>query len=265
MKKFLITLFILIALAGTIFFFGWVTFAVPPGAYGVITSKTHGIDPQLVQSAQFRWVWYRLIPTNVKISVFRLDQKQFPVDYDSTLPSGDIYAQFVGLGNADFSYKLKGDIFLAINPDYLVNLATANNLENQEDLTNYLQDTANSIKLIILNTLSSGEMDSERLENILSGRQDAELEQQIKGRFPEIKDFSFVITTAKIPDFLLYRQIRMIYDDFLTKQREVITASFGQKAESHIEAQLLFAELEKYGELLSKYPILLDYLALQKQ
>ena len=265
MKKFFITLLILVALAGTAFFFGWVTFAVPPGSYGVINSKTHGTEPQIVESGQFRWIWYRLIPTNVKISIFRLEQQQFPIDFNSTLPSGDIYAQFVGLGNTDFSYELKGDISFVINPDYLVSLVTINNLENQQDLNNYMQDTANSIKLIILNTLSSGEMDSDRLENILSGKQDAGLEQAIKGRFPEIKDFSFVITTAKYPDFLLYREIRNIYEEFLTKQREVITNSFGQMAENHIESQLLFTELEKYGELLTKYPILLEYLALRGQ
>ena len=70
MKKFLITFFILLILAGVFFFLVWVQFSVPVGSYGVIASKTHGVDPQLVKSGEFRWVWYKLIPTNVKIAVF---------------------------------------------------------------------------------------------------------------------------------------------------------------------------------------------------
>jgi hypothetical protein len=50
----------------------------------------------------------------------------------------------------------------------------------------------------------------------------------------------------------------------MDRQREIISASFGRRAESHIEIQLHFMELEGYGELLTKYPVLLDYLALNR-
>jgi hypothetical protein len=179
------------------------------------------------------------------------------------LPSGDSYASFSGLGPADFSWDLKGEISFNIDPDMLVPLVAENNMADQETLDAYLQDMAQNIKVIILRTLSSADADSQRLEKILSGNPDEQMENEIKNRYPEIRDFSFFITSARFPDFVLYRQVRLLYEEFLTRQREYVTAALGRNAEKHIETQLHFGELERYGELLTKYPILMQYLELQ--
>jgi hypothetical protein len=264
MKKFLFTVFILIVLGGVCFFFGWVQLEVPVGSYGVIHSKTHGVDPEPVQSGEFRWVWYKLIPTNVQISVFQLKSGKFPIDFNSSLPSGNTYASFAGLNTTDFSWNLKGEITFSISPDMIVPLVERLNLLNQQELDAYMQETAQNIRTMIIQTLSTIDSDTQRLEKILSGGGDIQLEQEIKRRFPEIRDFSFTISSAKFPNFTLYRQVRLLYEDFMDKQREIVSASFGRRAESHIEIQLHFMELEGYGELLTKYPVLLDYLALNQ-
>ena len=264
MKRFFFTVFLLAVIGGAVFIIGWAQLNVPPGSYGIINSKTHGVDPKPVQSGEFRWVWYKLIPTNVQIAVFRLDKAKFPVDFSSSLPSGDSYASFAGLFGTDFSWNLKGEISFSIDPDALARLVTQYNLTNQETLEAYLEDTAQSIRVIILRTLSSAGTDSQRLEKILSGSPDTEMELEIRNRFPEIRDFSFVISSARFPDFILYRQARQLYEEFLAKQREYVTAAFGIRAETHIEAQFHFGELERYGELLTKYPVLLEYLAMNK-
>ncbi|MDR3020712.1 MAG: hypothetical protein LBU66_07400 [Treponema sp.] len=265
MKKFFFTLFILIVLGAVGFFFGWAQLEVPPGSYGVISSKTHGTDPRLIQSGEFRWIWYKLIPTNVQISVFKLDPVKYPIDFNSSLPSGNTYAAFSGLSSSDFSWNLRGEISLRINPDKLIDLVSQYNLTDQETLDAYLQEIAKSINVIILRTLSSDDIETQRLEKILSGNPDNELEREIMSRYAYIRDFSFVISSARFPDFVLYRQVRLVYEDFLSKQREFVTASLGRRAESHIEAQFHFGELERYGELLTKYPILLNYMALNRE
>ncbi|MCL2764912.1 MAG: hypothetical protein FWD40_06490 [Treponema sp.] len=262
MKKFLITLFILIILGATAFLFGWVQFSVPPGQYGIIISKTHGTDGQLVRSGEFRWLWYKLIPTNVKIAIFDLEQKRYTISFNSALPSGDTYASFAGLANADFSWNLQGEISFKMDPNALVSLAENNNITNQEELDNYLRTAAQSIEVIILRMFSS-EADSERLERILSGNRDQRLETDIKNAFPWIIDFSLVINSAKYPDFVLYSMLRLLYEEFLARQREYISNSFGRRAESHIETQLRFEELERYGDLLTRFPVLLEYFALE--
>jgi hypothetical protein len=264
MKKFFITLIILIIALGTAFVFGWAQFSVPPGKYGVISSKTHGIDPKPVRSGEFRWVWYKLIPTNVKISIFNLDYNKYPVDFTSSLPSGENYTKFIGLTNADFSWNLKGEMGFRLTPEMLIPIVTQNNLSGQEDLDAYLQSVAQNIEVLLLRLLSSQGTDSTRLEQLMSGNPDPVLEMEIKVHFPEISDFSIKIQSAKYPDFVLYRQLRLIYEDYLSNQREYAVSSFGKRAENHMESQFRFEELEKYGELLTKYPILLDYLAVEK-
>jgi hypothetical protein len=264
MKKFFITLIILIIIAGTAFMFGWAQFSVPPGKYGVINSKTHGIDQKPVQSGEFRWIWYKLIPTNVKISVFCLEYNKYPIDFNSSLPSGETYASFIGLTNADFSWNLKGELSFMLDPQMLVTVVSQNNLVDQDGLDKYLQSVAQNIGVLVLRVLSSQGTDSARLEQLMSGNPDAELDSEIKANFPEICDFSIKIKSAKYPDFVLYRQLRLIYEGYLSSQREYAISSFGKRAENHMEAQLRFEELERYGDLLTKYPILLEYLALEK-
>jgi len=263
MKKFFFTLIALVVVGGVVFFVGWVQFSVPPGSYGVITSKTHGVDPLPVRSGEFRWVWYKLIPTNVKIAVFHPENQKFEVNFNSSLPSGDIYAAFGGLG-ADFSWELKAVMSFGINPDMLIPIVSRQNITNQDELNRYLQDLAHNVEVKIMSALSSGEIDVSRLEKLLSGIPDKEIENEIHKSFPEIQDFSLLIQSAKFPDFVLYKEVRLLYEEFVAKQREYITTAFGRRAENLIATKLHFEELERYGELLTKYPVLLEYMALEK-
>jgi hypothetical protein len=264
MKKFFITLLILVILAGIAFMFGWAQFSVPPGKYGVINSKTHGIDLKPVHSGEFRWIWYKLIPTNVKIAVFSLEHNNYPVNFNSSLPSGEIYASFIGLTNTDFSWNLNGELGFRLDPEMLTSVVIQNNISNQGDLDEYLQFVTQNIQILLLRLLSSQGTDSVRLEQLMSGNPDADLLREIRENFPEICDFSIKIQSAKYPDFVLYRQLRLIYEEFLSSQREYAMSSFGKRAENYIEAQLRFEELERYGDLLTRYPILLEYLAMEK-
>lgn len=264
MKKFFVTLLILVVLGGAVFLFGWVQLTVPPGSYGVINSKTHGLDPELVHSGEFRWVWYKLIPTNVQISVFTLEPETSAVHFSGALPSGGSYAAFAGI-SADFSWEITGLISFNMNPDGLIRLVTRNNIVNQEALNNYKQGVVRQIEVIIRRMLVSGETDSSRLESFLSAGTDEKMEREIAEKFPEICDFSFVVQEARFPDFVLYREVRFLYEEFLSRQREYVSAGLGKKAETHIDSRLHFDELERYGELLTKYPILLEYLELERK
>jgi hypothetical protein len=102
-----------------------------------------------------------------------------------------------------------------------------------------------------------------RIEQVLSGNPDMQIEREIRNRFPEIRDFSLVIQSARYPDFILYRQLRLLYEEFLANQREFVSASFDTRAENHIESHFRFLELERYGDLLTRFPVLLEFLAME--
>jgi hypothetical protein len=262
MKKFFFTLFLLLVLGGIVFMFGWAQYKVPPGSYGIIYSKTHGVDPEPVRSGEFRWLWYKLIPTNVEIAVFRLNPVKFNINFKSTLPSGDNYAAFAGL-TANFSWELKAAVSFNIKPDMLFYIVTTYNIKDQPALDAFFQEKAQSIENYILRYFSSVEADSSRLENIMAGKNDVELEKEIAVLYPEVQDFLLTVQSAKFPDFVLYREVRLLYEDYLRKQRELVSTGFGKRAESHIALQFHMEELERYGELLTRFPVLLEYLALE--
>ena len=263
MKKFFITLFILIILGGRAFFFGWVQLQVPPGAYGIVRSKTHGVDSRVVRSGEFLWLWYALIPTNVEVTVFRVEPVSHRVSAGNTLPSGNTYAAFAGTA-ADFSWEFKASLSFTLKADTLVALVSDTNIGSQDELDTYEQGIAEKMGAFVLRRLSSGEADARQLEEILKIGSSAELERELAGQFPGVSDVSCLVDAAKFPDFALYNQVRSLYEDFIAGQREYASSALLQKAESRIDSRLRFDELEQYGALLTKYPVLLDYLALER-
>jgi hypothetical protein len=118
MKKIFGLFIVLLLLGGTAFFFGWAQLKVPPGSYGIMRSKTHGLDPQLIQEGDFRWVWYKLIPTNVSIAVFSPTQISGAIRAEGRLPSGALYASAAGLP-MDFSYEVTGSFSFSLKASAL--------------------------------------------------------------------------------------------------------------------------------------------------
>ena len=261
MKKFFVTLFILLILGGIVFFVGWVQFSVPPGACGVMRSKTHGTDPRAVVPGEFRWVWYKLIPTNVAISVFNTGPVQRTINARGVLPSGNVYAVFAG-DQVDFNWEFNATFSFTLKSEALVSLADAHNLHTQEELDLFQQNVADGIEAFITRYLNSP-VSADELENLYEGSSHA-LEKQVLEQFPSVENFSCLVKSVRLPDFILYREIRDLYEDFIAAQRELTAATLEQKAEDRINSRLRMNELERYGELLTRYPILLQYLTLPR-
>ena len=118
MKKFLVVLLFLALLGGTVFFLGWTHLTVPPGSYGVMQSKTHGLDPEVIRDGEFRWLWYKVLPTNVDVSVFTIGPVRRVIESSGNLSSGDIYAALVGI-TENFSWEVSGEFSFSLKPEAL--------------------------------------------------------------------------------------------------------------------------------------------------
>jgi len=264
MKKFFTTLIFLIILAALGLFFGWAQLGVPPDAYGLIRSKTHGVDDKLVKPGEFRWVWYKLIPTNVTTAVFHLNPVHHEFSAYNTLPSGKVYAAFVGI-NEGFSWEIHAAFSFSMDNETLVPLLTANNISTQEELTGYENDIAGQIESFILRRINAEDESSHQIEALLTEGESPELEEEIQAQFPFITNFSLKVKSAQFPDFALYRQTKKLYEDYIAFQNNYLSGGLQEKAQSRIESHRRFDELEQYGALLTKYPILLEYLTLEKK
>ncbi|MDR0456676.1 MAG: hypothetical protein LBH20_08360 [Treponema sp.] len=263
MKKFFLTFFVLVIIAALGLFFGWAQRGVPPDAYGLIRSKTHGIDANLVKPGEFRWVWYKLIPTNVTTAVFRLNPLTYEFSAHNTLPSGKIYSAFAGI-DGGFSWEIRAALSFSLQSEALIQLVTVNNIGAQEELVRYQNDIAKQIEALILRRINVDDEFFHQIEILLKEGESPELEREIQEQFPLITHFSLRVKSAQFPDFVLYRQTKGLYENYIALQKDYLSGALQEKAYSRIESYRRFDELEQYGALLTKYPILLEYLALEK-
>jgi hypothetical protein len=263
MKKFFATLFLLIIVAALGLFYGWAQRGVPPDAYGIVRSKTHGIDKRLIRAGEFRWLWYKIIPTNAETAVFRLN----PVDHDfsayNSLPSGKIYAAFAGTGE-NFSWEIRAAFSFSLRPESLIPLVGENNIGTQEELDRFEDNLAGQIEAYIIRRINTDDAFYRQIEELLENGNNPEIEQEIERQFPAITRFSLRVKSAQFPDFDLYKQVKELYEGYITIQKEIISGELREKAKNRVELYHRFDELEQYGALLTKYPLLLDYLAQEK-
>jgi hypothetical protein len=264
MKKFLFIVILLIIIGGAAFFLGWAQLTVPPGSYGVMRSKTYGLEKQLIRDGEFRWVWYKLLPTNVKISVYTLGPVRRSIESSGSLSSGDTYAALAGL-EADFSWRISGELEFSVNPDFLPEIIERESIADDAALRNAEQRLAERIESFVLRQLRSyAETNEEKMEDLILSGSIPELENDIQSAFPEVKDISVTVKVVRYPDFELYRSVKALYREYIERQSALLNPAVNREAESRIEVRLRLDELARYGELLTQYPILLQYLALEK-
>jgi hypothetical protein len=262
MKKLWIMLFFIIVLGGGAFFGGWVQLTVPPGSYGIMRSKTHGVDPKLIREGEFRWVWYKLIPTNVVITSYSLKPIRVSLQFEGTLPSAETYTSLSGL-TADFSYELKGSISGALNPQALPTLIHTKNITDEADLRVYEQNLAEEMRDFAIQRLCLYAEEEGMTEELLGFESAGRLQNDITGAFPEVDNLSCSIYAAHLPDIPLYHSVQALYTEYLDRQRALLQPEINAQADKHLASLLRLDELTKYGELLTKYPVLLQYLALE--
>jgi hypothetical protein len=262
LKKFLWTLFILVVLSGVAFFLGWAQLTVPADAYGVMMSKTHGLDHTLIRAGDFRWVWYKLIPNNVEILVFRLKNILRPVRTDGALPSGTEYAALAG-STADFSYQIEATLSFSIKPESLIGLVSSKYITGQDGLGAFEEMRADEIQAFALQRLRVYLDDKLKVEELLASGSLAQLNYDIEKAFPDIESLSLIIHTPRFPDIKLYQEFRSLYQEYIARQKNYLHTEVSVQAETRIDSYIRFDELSKIGELLTTYPILLQYLQLE--
>jgi hypothetical protein len=264
MKKFFTFLIILIALGAGGFFLGWAQLPVPHGSYGVLSSKTHGIYGQVLEDGKFVWLWYRLIPKNTKITVFDIKTQNVSVTVDGELPQGETYASFVGL-KISFLWRISGSVSFSVNHEMLPPLVKETGLTDQAALDVYTAELGIQLTSFIEQRLSYYCAQRDALEEISASGAYKKLDDDIRAAFPYISRLSCSLTVKQFPDYDLYESAKSLYDDYTAYQREILNSEITSNAAERINSQFRLDELAKYGELLTKYPVLLDYLKMEKE
>jgi len=262
--KTIITLILLLAAGGAVFFLGWAQYDVPAGSYGVLRSKTHGTSSELIKEGRLQWIWYKLIPSNVTIAVFSIHENSVSVDFSGILPSGNVYSALAGL-KTNFPYSFSVSVSFKIKSESLPALAERANLLTQEDLDVYCSHLSEDIENHIRIMLWAYGKDEKILKEAQETGTIRGMERDLASVFPEVEIVSLSIKTVEFPDYALYNEVRLFYQAYLSAQRTDLRNEAGQLSMESIKKRRRLDELADYGELLSKYPILLQYLELEKR
>jgi hypothetical protein len=261
MKKFFVTVIIVISLGAVSFFVGWAQFPVPHGSYGVLQSKTHGLYKDVIKDGKFIWLWYRLIPANTKITVFKIETQNIPVEAEGVLQQADAYASFVGL-KSSFIWQVSGTASFSTAPRMLPVLTEQSGITDQSDFDDYMAKLRSELKPFINQRLSYYCEQQSIIEQISANGGCKNLETDVYAAFPYIENFSCSLAVKQFPDYELYESAKSIYEDYIAHQRDVLNREVTVNAANRINSQFRLDELTRYGELLTKYPVLLDYLKL---
>jgi hypothetical protein len=262
MRKSVVAFFLLVIASAAVFFVGWVQFSVPPNSYGVLRSKTSGVDPVVLRNGHFRWAWERVLPTNATIELFRIEAIERDIKANGTLPSAEVYSTMTG-STTDFSYEITGKLAFMTKSESLPILVAERAVSDQAALDAWEERTAAEITDFIARRLRAYAEDPAELDRILGAGSTPRLIADIERAFPDVESVSCVVKTARFPDLALYRMAKGLYEYYLQRRRSIIAASASEAATADVKSRLRFEALERYGELLEKHPILLKYLAIE--
>jgi hypothetical protein len=264
MKAFLITLIILVVLAGAAFYFGWLQILLPAENYAVIFTKTGGYDETVVRPGEFSWRWQRLIPTNMTVYTFDLHPRIVEASFESALPSADLYSSILP-ENPDFSIRGTVIVNLTVKPESLPSLVAEEKLL-PDDLDGFYRRTVDNVADQVMENLA------ENRGNITGSAGVArDLEREIEDRFPYLDVLSLSIRVTELPDLDLYQLAKDSYGELVAARDQSRNEAVARLAEEQVRAENLQAQdaaslevMREYGKLLDEYPILLKALAVQQ-
>ncbi len=252
MKKaifwFIFKLLVLTAIAGAIFFVGYVQFRVPLGKYGVMLSKSSGYYEKLISHDEFAWRWEPLLPTNAVVLTFDLSPITIEKDVNGMLENGDRYAKVLANG-AVFSWNAHIKLKLNILHNKVIEAIKTNNIKTQEALQSFINEKLESL---ITNAVEEAvsfyqeHSDEYTIENFKTRCKN----YFEKNLFPlvELEITSFQFTS---PDFKTYSVAREAYIESVNIKKAIIEEKIERLKQLQETLQNLSKSVEQSIEELS--------------
>ncbi len=266
--KFFVWLIFLLAICGTVFFFGWLQFAVPAGSYGVMLSKSGGYHNRLIMPGEFSWRWERLVPTNSKIIIFDLKPKSIEYKTSGVLALSEKFS-IISKEKHDFSWKWGMIVAASIKPESLISFVKQKAIKSQTDMEEFLEAKISETSQICANEFIKQFMDEpEKYEAVkfqFAEFQNTVLKNLQKKLADEIILHSVKFSDEfKIPDLKLYNTLRDAYFAYEEQERKALIALSTERGQSEAFQKFSMDFLRSWGALLKEYPQLVDFLAVAR-
>jgi hypothetical protein len=262
MRRFIVTIVILLMLSIAVFLTGWVSLRLEPGRYGVVTSKTGGIWPEVLQAGDFHWTAAALLPTNLHIASFAPIELERIIELQGTMPSAEIYRSFIA-GEPDFSWSVTVRLLASPRITALPELVHRLALDGDQALAEWLNVEMELAVAELRSAIFAYSSSLEGSQGLLSGAAEAELLASLAARRPLLEVRGLSIIAARLPDAALYEGARQLYLAYIENYQASIEPALARASTLAAEEQVRLDILKRYGDLLERYPDLIDYLAIQ--
>ena len=264
MKTAIIIIVLLIAAAGTAFYFGWVK--VEPDEIGLAHSTITGTIDYPVESGRIYWFWQKLVPKTFYLYTVQKKSATTETKITASLPKSD---KLIDYGRFDLE--------IDIRVQYRIDFEAARGLLDNGILINFHNFFTDSISTRANEIMSSfiiqglaGYADYiEYFDYHVFDLLDREIENDILEYSSNynLKDVHVSVVFIEVPQVETYVSAIKSYSKYMEnffaiKEEEMRIDSEQLKKRKEEEFEL--DRLRKYGELISEYPDILKFMYIEK-
>ena len=161
-------------------------------------------------------------------------------------------------GSPDFSYAVSARLIAAPRPEGLPELFSRWGVDDDGKLSAWLaseMDLAATDLKAAMQAAAAASADGSVDEAALAGL--------VASRHPLLDVRAVQAVSSRMPDMRLYEQARSLYASYMERFRASVEPALAAASAQAAGDQVRIDALKRYGELLSAYPALIDYLAIQ--
>ncbi|HUW68987.1 MAG TPA: hypothetical protein VMX33_02035 [bacterium] len=255
MRRFAVTLILLVVLGGAIFMIGWLPVRIKPGSYAVIVTKTGGVDPAVMAPGSFRWSAAAFLPTNMRLIAFAPASAERHVELSGELPSAAAYSAFMA-GEPDFSYAITLRLIASPKPAALPELFSRWGIADDAALSAWLDAELDLAATELRGAVSGAAGGPTSIDG-------PSLVALVSSRRPLLDVRDVEVLSSRVPDMDLYNDARRLYASYIERFRASVEPALAAASSKSATEQVQIDVLKRYGELLERYPALVDYLSIQ--
>jgi len=262
MKRLIALFLVLVIIAAVIFYFGWIQIRLDEDSYAVIFTKTGGWEEETISPGEFTWRWQRLLPTNLTLHEFTITPHSTSATLRGSLPSAATYGPLLESATP-FSYVISVDVIYRLEPAALPRLVRDDGLRSDVLDAHYDRIDTGMEQLITQSTLQLLEQPAQLTSPATAVAALVEtLNATLVSSNPGLEIISVSPTRLDLPDIQLYLDTKQRYITILDARAEAMRIAAMALATDQTAIDVELARLERYGEILERYPILLDYFSL---
>ncbi len=207
MKKSNICLLIILVFAGFVFWKGWTSLKVKADKFGILISKTGGVNETPIMPGKFSWNWEFLLPTNAQLKLFTIEPVSLTQTVTGTLPSGELYTKYIDSTHR-FDYRFTIDVALTVAPEAVVELIKLNQVTNEEDLKTYLTNAAKTVAQFTADYYLKKSEENPKFRPESVKREDILRAIQVYTDYPLVEVFNLSVSESVLPDYEMYSRLK---------------------------------------------------------